>query len=118
MKKIDYIIKYPERKYKKFWNPLFRDKKNWLFGYFKPTARSLEELTYLELHKYPELFLLVKGRIVLTLKKNKNSRIEELELKPGEVVIVNCWHNGYALEPDSVSLVIERPVNPTKKIML
>ncbi|MCB4792758.1 MAG: cupin domain-containing protein [Elusimicrobia bacterium] len=110
------IIKYQIKNHNRAWNPLFKDKKSWLFGFFKPKTRSIKDYDYLELHKYPELFILLEGRIVMTFKKIENSPIEKLELKKGEVVIFNCWHNGYALEKGSTALVIERPKNPTKHL--
>jgi hypothetical protein len=112
------FIKYHLKNHNKAWNPLFKDSKSWLFGFFKPKTRSIKDYDYLELHKYPELFILLTGRIMMTFKKTPKSPIEKMELKKGEVVVFNCWHNGYAIEKDSTALVIERPVNPTKHISI
>jgi len=110
------VIKFSIKKYKEIWNPVFKDDKRWLLGFYKPQAKSLKEIDYLEKHKYPELFLLIEGKIILVIKEKKDSPIKKLALKKGEVVIINCWHNGYALEPDSTALVIESSDNPTQYI--
>ena len=110
------LIIYPEKNYRKAWNPLFNDSKSWLFGFFKPTTYSVDDYDYLELHKYPELFILLTGRIMMTYKATPKSPLKFYELKPGQVVVFNCWHNGCAIKKGSTALVIERPVNPTKHI--
>jgi len=108
------IIKLSAKKFKERWNPVYNDNRKWLLGFYKPKAKSLKEVKYLEKHKYPELFVLLEGEIVLVLRDKKESANKKLRLKMGEAVIVNCWHNGYALKPKSAALVIERPKNPTK----
>ncbi len=98
------------------WKIHFKDENHWLLGVWIPEFNSREEVDYLEKHSYPELFLLLKGRIVLLVSED-GKNIEELELKAGEPVIVYGWHNGYKIG-DGEALIVEFDGNTTEFIKI
>jgi hypothetical protein len=93
---------------RKRWDIIFRDEGRWLCGLYVPEHTSREQVKRLERHEGPELFYLVKGRIVLVLSSDGKNVIEVL-MEKGMVYVVEEWHN--AFRPDGVegvSLVVER----------
>ena len=90
------------------WQVLCGDDNQWRCGVYAPSKTSPDQIEELEWHDCPELFMLMKGRVVLLLKDEQGER--ELELEPNKPVLVTCWHTGYC--PDGPhtgqALVIER----------
>ena len=105
------MVKKIKLKGKKRWRVLFRDKK-WLAGIYIPEFTRRSEIKELEKHAGPELFCLLEGRIRLVIKDNREVR--EIEMKKGEIIALNCWHNAYC--PGGASgkaLVMEKTGNST-----
>ncbi len=88
------------------WQVAF-DEGNWLLGIYRPEFGSREEVKELEKHDAPELFLLLEGRVVLLLQEEEEE-VKELELRAGEAVILDCWHNAYSPDRSGQALVVER----------
>ena len=78
----------------KLWEVKFREEPNWLLGLYSPDLRSRAEVRKLEKHDVPELFFLVEGEITLVLRDGGET--EDLQMKAGEAVILDCWHNAYS----------------------
>jgi len=73
-----------------------------------PEYMSRKQIDVLEKPDAPELFYLVSGRIVLVLS-NDLKEIREVEMEPGEIYIVNEWHNAYRPNGEKgVAIVIEK----------
>ena len=96
------------------WQVLCGDFGHWRAGVYSPAETSAEQLTELEQHSCPELFLLLCGRLVLLLGGPLGEL--ELELEPGKPVLISRPHAGYC--PDGphtgAALVVERDVFETE----
>lgn len=90
------------------WHVVCGDTGHWRVGVYSPTKASVEEVTELERHDCPELFLLLEGRVSLLLVEDGAPRV--LELEPGRPVLVTAPHTGFC--PDGpgtgTALVVER----------
>ncbi len=90
------------------WQVLCGDEGRWRSGVYSPPESSREEVVELEWHNCPELFLLLSGRLVLVLCER--GVVRELELAPGEPVLVTAPHSGFC--PDGphggAAFVVER----------
>ncbi len=74
-----------------------------------PENTSLREISYLEKHDKPELFYLIKGKIILVISKDGKT-VEEVEMDKGKIYIVNEWHNAYRpMGCEGIALVVEAP---------
>ena len=94
------------------WKVHFKDEGNWLLGVWIPEFSSREEVSYLERHEKPELFLLLKGKIVMLLSED-GKNIKEVELESGKPLVVYGWHNGYRVG-EGEALVVEWDGNTTE----
>lgn len=93
---------------KRRWEVVFRDGDSWQLGVYVPENESIDDVKILEKHDCPEMFYLVRGRIVLVL--SSGDELEEVEMEEGKIYIVECWHNAYRPEGSpGVALVVERP---------
>ena len=93
---------------KERWKVVFEDPGRWRIGLYKPEFKSLEEISYLEKHDRPELFLLLDGRMVLVVQQGGSDKIQEVELRRGRLYIVEEWHNGYRPGGcEGIALVVE-----------
>ncbi|RLF21703.1 MAG: hypothetical protein DRN15_05440 [Thermoprotei archaeon] len=99
------------------WRVVYKEDEKWQCGIYSPEFSSKEEVSYLERHNAPELFLLIRGEVVLLLSKD-GKEVEEVRMKPGIIYIVEEWHNAYSPKRDGVVLVIERPDIKTEYIRL
>jgi hypothetical protein len=92
----------------KTWQVLCGDTKHWRSGIYSPSFSKKEEVTELEMHTCPELFILIEGKVILVLEEK--GKIKELNLEYGKPVMINTWHNAYC--PDGVHtgkvFVVER----------
>lgn len=90
------------------WKVVFREGEKWQVGLYSPENTSLEEIKTLEKHDAPELFMLVRGSMVLVVEEDGNLR--EVPLEYGKLYIVEEWHNAYRPGgKEGVALVVERP---------
>ena len=84
------------------------DRGHWRAGFSSPKFCRADQITELEKHSCPEMFLLLKGRVVMILDDGKGEF--ELELEPMKPVIIAGWHRGYC--PDGphtgVAMIVER----------
>lgn len=91
------------------WRIVFRYNDNWQAGIYFPEYISMEQINFLEKHDSPELFYLIRGRIILVISSDLRE-IKEVEMKPGNIYIINEWHNAYRPNGvDGLALVIEKP---------
>jgi len=96
-----------EVKAKQRWKVVFKDKPHWQLGIYVPENEDFGNIRFLEKHNCPEMFYLVRGKIVLVLSNGE--RLEEIEMKEGIIYIVECWHNAYRPRgAPGVALVVER----------
>ncbi|MBM4386994.1 MAG: hypothetical protein FJ088_04595 [Deltaproteobacteria bacterium] len=90
------------------WQVLCGDRGHWRCGIYSPAQASLDEIKELERHDCPELFLLIRGRLILVI--TENGAIREIEIEPGKPVLVTAPHSGYC--PDGAhtgaAFVVER----------
>ena len=90
------------------WEIIFEENSRWRCGVYVPEHSARSEVKYLERHDAPELFLLIRGRIVLLLSKDGRSIVEK-PMEEGKIYIVEEWHNAYRPGGcEGVALVIER----------
>ena len=90
------------------WEVVFEESDRWRCGIYVPEYSSKNEVKYLERHNAPELFLLVKGMMVLLLSKDGKSIVEK-PMEEGKIYIVEEWHNAYRPSGcEGVALVVER----------
>lgn len=84
------------------------DKNHWRVGLGSPAFDRRDQITELEKHSCPEMFLLLKGNVTMVMDDGKGER--ELILKPMKPVMVSCWHRSYC--PDGphtgMVLIVER----------
>ena len=97
-----------EVKAKRRWEVVFRDGDCWQLGIYVPENESIDDIKVLERHDCPEMFYLIKGRVVLVLSSGDG--LEEVEMREGRIYIVDCWHNAYRPGGSpGIALVVERP---------
>ena len=77
-------------------------------GLYKPEFNSATEVTSLEMHSGPEIFLLTKGEMLLIIRDIQgNPESEEIiKLSPGKPIVVFGYHNGYTPN-NGVAFVVE-----------
>lgn len=92
----------------KIWQVLCGDQNHWRAGVYCPSESSAAQLSELEQHDCPELFLLMSGRLILVIADGSSTR--EIELMQGTPVLVQSPHSGYC--PDGphtgTAFVVER----------
>jgi hypothetical protein len=90
------------------WQVLCGDTGHWRVGLYSPSATSPDPAQELERHDCPELFVLLQGRLTLTVLEPDGVR--EIALSPGVPVLVSAPHAGYCpTGPHGGSaLVVER----------
>lgn len=96
------------------WHVPVADDGYWRSGVYKPEFTSPSEITVLEKHSCPELFICQAGRMGLLTGSGPDERV--LEMEPGEAIFVTGYHNGYSLDPDGYFLVVERTSFTTEYI--
>jgi len=90
------------------WKVIFVDDKRWQVGVYVPKFNSIKEVEWLECHDAPELFLLVRGSVVLVTSSDGKG-VVETRMEPGIIYIVDEWHNAYRPEGlEGVTLVVEK----------
>jgi hypothetical protein len=90
------------------WQVLCGDTGHWRLGFYSPAEASADAIAQLEQHDCPELFLLLEGRLTLLLAEGDGTR--ELQLEPGQPVLISAPHAGFC--PDGphtgTAVVVER----------
>jgi hypothetical protein len=88
--------------------PFCGDPGHWRAGWYRPEATRADEISTLETHSCPELFLLLEGRASLVLGDAPGGRT--LDLQRGRPVLVTAPHAAFC--PDgprrALLLVVER----------
>jgi hypothetical protein len=91
------------------WRVLCGDEGHWRVGIYSPGETSLDDVTELEKHDCPELFLLIEGHVTLVMADGM-AGVREVPLEPGRPVLVESPHAAYC--PDGphtgVAFVVER----------
>lgn len=96
------------------WTVPFADSSYWRLGIYNPEFSSPDEITILEKHSCPELFICRKGRMGLVIGSGNRECI--VELSDGEAIMVTDYHNGFRIEESGDFLVVERTVFTTEYI--
>jgi hypothetical protein len=96
------------------WSVIFRDGGSWRAGLYRPESARQEDVTVLEKHTCPELFVCLQGRAGLILKNGSEEMI--VELAPHQALMVSEHHNGFTIDPEGYFLVIERTAFTTEYI--
>ncbi len=96
------------------WSVIFRDDGSWRAGLYRPEAGRPEDVTMLEKHTCPELFVCLQGRAGLVLKEGNDEQI--VEMAPHQALLVSEYHNGFSIDPGGYFLVIERTAFTTEYI--
>jgi hypothetical protein len=88
--------------------PICGDEGHWRAGLFSPSSARSGDVTELETHTCPELFLLLSGRVILLL--DTGSGLREIELRRGRPVLVTAAHAAYCPDGSGTGtcLVVER----------
>jgi len=96
------------------WHIPVSDDGYWRMGVYRPEHRSPDDITRLEKHSCPELFICQGGRAGLVIGSGERERV--IELSPGEAVHVTEHHNGFLIDPVAYFFVVERTSFTTEYI--
>jgi hypothetical protein len=96
------------------WNVIFKDEGNWRVGLYRPDAAGHEEISTLEKHTCPELFVCLQGKMGLVVKESAGEQI--MVLNPGQALLVHDYHNGFTIDKGGYFLVVERTAFTTEYI--
>ncbi len=90
------------------WQVVCGDTDHWRCGFYSPLVSFTEDISELEKHDCPELFLLVEGNVSLLLADESGERIQKLQ--PLQPVLVTCRHAGFCPDGPHTGrcIVIER----------
>lgn len=100
----------PERR----WDVFSSDPGFWRTGLYRPENTCPEEITELEKHSCPELFICLGGKAGLVVIDGPVERIVTFE--PGDELLVTGYHNGFIIDQDAYFLVVERTFFTTEYI--
>ena len=101
------LIKVIDVETKERWRVVFREDGKWQVGLYSPENTSLQEIKTLKKHDAPELFMLVRGSVILVIEEN--GELREVPLEYGKLYIVEEWHNAYRPgREEGIALVVER----------
>lgn len=91
------------------WQVICGDLGHWRVGLYSPEFGRKEDITELEQHDCPELFVLLSGRVTLVLSDSRGGLVE-LPLERDRPVLVRAPHSAFC--PDGpfagTALVVER----------
>ena len=91
------------------WQVVAGDGGHWRVGMYSPENGRAADVSELERHDCPELFLLLSGRVTLVLSDGAGGS-REVPLEPGKPVLVESPHSAYC--PDGphtgLAFVVER----------
>lgn len=96
------------------WIVPFADSGHWRVGIYNPEFTSSGEITILEKHSCPELFICRKGRMGLVIGNGNREKI--VVLSDGEAILVTDYHNGFRIDEIGDFLVVERTAFTTEYI--
>lgn len=88
------------------WEVIFQDPGSWRSGIYRPESRDVAEITELEKHTCPELFICMNGSAGLLIRDG--ARENAVTFEPGESLLVSEFHNGFLVDENGYFLVIER----------
>ena len=96
------------------WSVIFNDEGSWRSGLYKPECNNQNEITILERHSCPELFVCLKGKMGLVIYGNNKETIFTME--PEQAILITDFHNGFSIDSDGYFLVVERTTFNTEYI--
>jgi len=96
------------------WKVISEDKGYWRIGVYKPEFSSPEDITILEKHSCPELFICTGGKAGLILIIDGKESLKILE--PFQSILVDGFHNGFRIDGSAFFLVAERSSFETEYI--
>jgi hypothetical protein len=96
------------------WSVICKDETYWRMGIYKPEFTNPDDITMLEKHTCPEVFVCLEGNMGLILKSNGNEMI--VELRPLQALVVTDYHSGFSIDKDGYFLVAERAAFTTEYI--
>ncbi len=88
------------------WTIIARDEKHWQVGIYHPEFNSPDEISILEKHSCPELFICANAPCGLLLQFNEKE-IQYI-LNPNEAIVVTEYHNGFKVDPLGYFIVVEQ----------
>ena len=96
------------------WTVPFSDEGYWRLGIYNPEFTSPNEITILEKHSCPELFICRKGRMGLIVGTGEHEKV--ITLADGEAMLVSDYHNGFRIDEGADFIVVERTAFSTEYI--
>jgi hypothetical protein len=96
------------------WTVPFSDDGYWRLGIYNPEFTSQNEITILEKHTCPELFICRKGRMGLIIGTGAQEKV--ITLADGEAMLVSDYHNGFRIDDGADFIVVERTAFSTEYI--
>ena len=96
------------------WHVPVADDGSWRAGVYKPEFTSPDDITILEKHSCPELFVCLNGTMGLILGSGTGEKL--MILNPNQAVMVTDFHNGYAIDSAGFFMVVERTSFSTEYI--
>jgi hypothetical protein len=101
MKNTPFSLKKNDR-----WTVIAQDQKNWRVGVYHPEFTSSEQITKLEKHSCPELFICVNAPCGILLIVD-GKEIQYI-INPNEAILVTEYHNGFKVDPEGYFIVVEQ----------
>ncbi|HUQ04127.1 MAG TPA: hypothetical protein VM261_16625 [Kofleriaceae bacterium] len=91
------------------WQVICQDEAQWRVGIYSPPEASASDITELEQHDCPELFLLLEGELTIVCRE-ANGDLREIALSRTHPVLVTSPHGGFCPGGPftGVALVVER----------
>ncbi|TAL39006.1 MAG: hypothetical protein EPN93_02720 [Spirochaetes bacterium] len=96
------------------WEVKFSDQGSWRTGIYRPEFAGPGAVETLEKHSCPELFICAGGRMGMVLYDGARERVVELD--PNEALLVEDYHNGFAVDERGFFIVVERTSFTTEYI--
>jgi hypothetical protein len=96
------------------WRVLFQDSGFWRVGIYRPEHISPADITMLERHTCPELFICVDGEAGLLIIEDGAEKT--LEMNHGEAFLAEGLHNGYSIDGKGFFIIVERTKFTTEYI--
>lgn len=88
------------------WTVIAQDTKYWRVGVYHPEFSSAYQITQLEKHSCPELFICANAPCGILLMVD-GKEIQYI-LNPNEAIMVTEYHNGFKVAPEGYFIVVEQ----------
>lgn len=88
------------------WEIIAQDAAQWRVGIYNPECNHPDEVTMLEKHSCPELFICINAPCGLLLLIDGIE--QQIVLNPNDAVMITEFHNGFKLDKEGCFIVVER----------